>query len=113
MLYCFDLMGPLEGSRIAKSQHLRLQWHSPFCAPVILSSRPRRRYVVAEAMFYSARDLVNDAYGANSSRDVIFDNLVVCYSYLLDRLGRLLPPRQCYRATYVQVSFIHSNSRQC
>ena len=50
------LVSPLEGSRIPKSHHLRLQWHRLFCAPVKLSSRPRRRYVVAEAMFYSARD---------------------------------------------------------
>ena len=64
-------------------------------------------------MCYSARDCLNDAHGASSSRNIIFDNLVVCYSYLLDHLGPKLTPKQFHRVTYVQVSVIHLGSHQC
>ena len=78
----------MEGSGVLKAHHLRLQWHGLLCATVNLSSCPRRCLVVAEAMCYLAMNSVVYAYGTCSVRNVVFAILVVCCSYLLDRLGR-------------------------
>ena len=78
----------MEGSGVLKAHHLQLQWHGLLCATVKLSSCPPKCYVVAEAMCYLAMNSLKDAYGACSLRNVVFAILVVCCSYLLDRLGR-------------------------